>query len=1283
MEVRTASKRKLHSRGISRHITNGPRPIQSAQQKDARFSQSRTDEREIEDSADGDEDENDDDNDDGISSDNLIDGSSYDESDSGDEGAQGNGEIDDGFGKPAKKTKLGTDAKYRVPTNDEIQALKETTDLFQSNLFRLQIDELLKEVVPDYTRTGSLDKTLHSLKAVLDSCRELPELDLLAAKKSVAKSNIVIPFAAVDAPAPDSTRYKFSFKPPAKVFIAGSYLVKTIAKSGSGFNVDVAVQMPESIFVEKDHLNNRYFHKRAYYLAVLASALKASSAFKSAKISFELLNKDPRRPVIVLNAKGKETFGSVGGVGGVSIRVIPVVPQTLFPVHKLAPGRNNNRPAAELNSESQFPPTPRYNSAILMDISLVSSLNVLHKQSAACPAFKDAVILGKVWLYQRGFDSSSFGGFLWSMLVCYLMGPGNRTVNKGRGIILRESFSSYQIVKLTIEFLATHNFSEAPIFMTPDGSPIENEDFSAKALTSHFDCVIVDPSGRLNLAAYVNSSTLNHLQFEAKSSLSLFNELGSDRFEPLFLKKITDPVGYFDSILRPLTSDDRINKIPPGFAGYKPSVQIDWPSKRQFFVHFVSRLLRLGIKSRTKLIKLMDFEEQPKNICWSLNESPPDEDDNLPMLVGLVLNYETAYEPVEQGPASGEDEKIIENFRRLWGTKASLRRFADGSIAESVVWEVGSDLDERVFIAGKMASYLISRHVSVRPEDLSFWGDQFLNTLKEFGGDETSAKATTRNHTFLEVTNAFDEFAKAVKGLDGIPLEITSVVASDDGLRNCSTFAIQPSIAGDSSNRLHPILRDRINVLIEFEDSSKWPSDTIPALQYLKLAFLIKLAELLTAQYPGVRATVSKPDIIDLTTGVITVRMKNGYEFCARIKTGRELKLAAIAVKNAHISGDAALKAAAQKRFDAVDRVFRMGPKHSQWYQNLHFRHPQLSTTVRLTKRWLAAHWLLADCNGSGTGLRGEAVEALVAGTVFCETAPYANPPSAGAFSGFVRVLRVFADGFGIAETAASPSAVPVVAAETDRGEIPAEKLSAVQRSVSAATSTTPGAPIAILTAYDESGVCWTKDSGRAGTTILKRIRQLARASLKLIKESITSGDDSEIAKIFITPTDGFDYVIQLDVAKLPTYHKNIAYDPDKLPQAKSKFRNLASLEKDPLYRFLEEVNPAEQLVKNLEATYGNVASFFYDVNGGDRVGVLLNKKIVIPEQPWKPTIPYCVEPVVTNSSQSVDDEKGTGNRNDRKKSKAIVSPDYRCLEAEFQRLGAGIVTSVANSHLQ
>ncbi|KAJ3198618.1 hypothetical protein HDU82_001186, partial [Entophlyctis luteolus] len=1153
MEVRTASKRKLHSRGISRHITNGPRPIQSAQQKDARFSQSRTDEREIEDSADGDEDENDDDNDDGISSDNLIDGSSYDESDSGDEGAQGNGEIDDGFGKPAKKTKLGTDAKYRVPTNDEIQALKETTDLFQSNLFRLQIDELLKEVVPDYTRTGSLDKTLHSLKAVLDSCRELPELDLLAAKKSVAKSNIVIPFAAVDAPAPDSTRYKFSFKPPAKVFIAGSYLVKTIAKSGSGFNVDVAVQMPESIFVEKDHLNNRYFHKRAYYLAVLASALKASSAFKSAKISFELLNKDPRRPVIVLNAKGKETFGSVGGVGGVSIRVIPVVPQTLFPVHKLAPGRNNNRPAAELNSESQFPPTPRYNSAILMDISLVSSLNVLHKQSAACPAFKDAVILGKVWLYQRGFDSSSFGGFLWSMLVCYLMGPGNRTVNKGRGIILRESFSSYQIVKLTIEFL--------------------------------------------------------------------------------------DPVGYFDSILRPLTSDDRINKIPPGFAGYKPSVQIDWPSKRQFFVHFVSRLLRLGIKSRTKLIKLMDFEEQPKNICWSLNESPPDEDDNLPMLVGLVLNYETAYEPVEQGPASGEDEKIIENFRRLWGTKASLRRFADGSIAESVVWEVGSDLDERVFIAGKMASYLISRHVSVRPEDLSFWGDQFLNTLKEFGGDETSAKATTRNHTFLEVTNAFDEFAKAVKGLDGIPLEITSVVASDDGLRNCSTFAIQPSIAGDSSNRLHPILRDRINVLIEFEDSSKWPSDTIPALQYLKLAFLIKLAELLTAQYPGVRATVSKPDIIDLTTGVITVRMKNGYEFCARIKTGRELKLAAIAVKNAHISGDAALKAAAQKRFDAVDRVFRMGPKHSQWYQNLHFRHPQLSTTVRLTKRWLAAHWLLADCNGSGTGLRGEAVEALVAGTVFCETAPYANPPSAGAFSGFVRVLRVFADGFGIAETAASPSAVPVVAAETDRGEIPAEKLSAVQRSVSAATSTTPGAPIAILTAYDESGVCWTKDSGRAGTTILKRIRQLARASLKLIKESITSGDDSEIAKIFITPTDGFDYVIQLDVAKLPTYHKNIAYDPDKLPQAKSKFRNLASLEKDPLYRFLEEVNPAEQLVKNLEATYGNVASFFYDVNGGDRVGVLLNKKIVIPEQPWKPTIPYCVEPVVTNSSKSVADE--------------------------------------------
>ena len=48
------------------------------------------------------------------------------------------------------------------------------------------------------------------------------------------------------------------------------------------------------------------------------------------------------------------------------------------------------------------PATPHYNSAILVDMLFESHLHHLHKGITDCPGMKDAVVLLKVWLYQRG-----------------------------------------------------------------------------------------------------------------------------------------------------------------------------------------------------------------------------------------------------------------------------------------------------------------------------------------------------------------------------------------------------------------------------------------------------------------------------------------------------------------------------------------------------------------------------------------------------------------------------------------------------------------------------------------------------------------------------------------------------------------------------------------------------------------------------------------------------------------------------------------------------------------
>lgn len=61
------------------------------------------------------------------------------------------------------------------------------------------------------------------------------------------------------------------------------------------------------MFTPKDRLSNRYFHKRAHYLAVIASSLleRAKSlgkddVWKGVQVEWEYMGGDGRRPVLVV-----------------------------------------------------------------------------------------------------------------------------------------------------------------------------------------------------------------------------------------------------------------------------------------------------------------------------------------------------------------------------------------------------------------------------------------------------------------------------------------------------------------------------------------------------------------------------------------------------------------------------------------------------------------------------------------------------------------------------------------------------------------------------------------------------------------------------------------------------------------------------------------------------------------------------------------------------------------------------------------------------------------------
>ncbi|KAJ3330849.1 Nucleolar protein 6 [Blyttiomyces sp. JEL0837] len=1152
-----------------------------------------------------------------------------------------------GHGKPAKPT---GSKFYKAPTNEEIQTLKQTTDLFQSNLFKLQIDELLKEVTLDYVKSGPLDRALHKIKEILDGCKDVPEMLLADAVKTLQKKGIQIPFPH---PAPDpDAKYKFGFVKPTKVFIAGSYLLKTLAKNPRGINVDVAVEMPQSIFTDKDHVNHRYFYKRAFYLSVIASELKSQSKKLPVEISFTSWNGDRRKPIIELKSKADGSDNDFSKLG-VTIRIIPTLPQSVFSASKLAPARNNVRLSSAsasaagndtaVDTGAKMPPTPRYNSALLIDTCLPAHLNLMHHHLSQCTALKDAIVLGKVWMTQRGF-LDSFGSFVLSMIMGYLLRGGDTGKT---GIRLSNSFSSYQLIKLTIEFLANHNFDEEPIFMTQNGRPLDDPDFGIDAFKKHFDVVIVDPSGRLNLAAFISRPTLDQVQYEARASLALFEDVGADRFEPLFLKNLNTPLFYSDTILR-------ITAAPIVFPAYKPSVELDFPCRRDFLAYFIPRLLRKGLKTRAKVIVVYPYEKE----TWAINTKPDISTVSfLPITIGLVLDPDSSIRIVELGPIS-DDKAEINDFRRVWGNKSELRRFKDGTIAESVVWDTDGSLQDRSLITGRMSQYLISRHVGIEIENILCWGGQLEAFLKELGGATAEA---SRRGTFQNAIEAFNTFAKEVKGLDGLPLSINRVIPCHPGLRYTSVFIPQPLPTGDAALTQSfkvsgPILRDHMNVVIEFESSLRWPSD-LEALQQMKLAFYIKIAELMSAEYPGTTALVSKPTPEDVVgSGFVDVTSPFGYTFRVRIKAGVETQIAksVVTAPGMMASQNKREKQIAEETLEAMETLHYRVPYHASRMQNMCLRFPFLQGTVRLLKRFVSSHLLSRQFSE-------EALE-LIAARVFMDPSPFADPP-ASSWLGFLRVLSFLKSWDWKAE--------PLVV-EYEQGEFTADLRQAVtarfERARNGASGDGVHAPMRIVTLEDLDGTWWTADS--PNEVILKRLKAVATASLNLLEQDVLSSSDREIARIFATPNSGYDFIVRLDVTRLPRYRQSISFDPDVLPQQKTRFKNLAHLGKDPIVKFLQEFDPVDLLIEDIKSAFGDALTIFHDKYGGDVLAIIWNRKVMTP-QSWKVNVPF-------NTRVTLVDESASGKKKSKEKDNTpMAEPNWVAIAAEIARLGSGLVVGI------
>ncbi|SNX84858.1 uncharacterized protein MEPE_03567 [Melanopsichium pennsylvanicum] len=1184
-------------------------------------------------------------------------------------------------------------ALYAIPTLAEVQGLKETGELFKDNVFKLKVDEMLPEVRPPYKKASALELVLRRLHQLFESLSPITPLPVAEAikgfQKHTKRSRVRIPFPD-PAPKPDAN-YKLGFEKPFAMHLVGSWPLKSTAKRPEGTDIDIAAIMPSNLFQQKDYVNFRYFHKKAFYLAALAHAIHTAEDEHEMHLgvttSFALVDADPRRPILVLRPihdKSETDFSKLK----CTIRIHPSVEADTFkPIH-LGPLRSNVRVASTVEA---VPPTdatsatPRYNAAILADTLHLSHLVYLHTVSQACPAFADACLLLKTWAFQRGFGSGARSKyvdqdrrrlvagtaslrFILTMILAHLLQgeekkPGWKrdTTNAGRSK-LANSFSSYQLFRGVMDWLAKHDFKANPVFMKsmPEaGLASRSDKVPRQDFSKAFDRVMVDPSGTLNLFAFVPTGSVDLLQHEARRTFEMLNDPTSDHFDALFLQDRTAAPFTFDEVARidlPLSSSAKSHRkgTEVGVFTSTPIQRADFGTSFQAAMIQVSATATRALKGRTKLVALLHPAAGGLAGTWRLDGSRPAALSDAE--IGLVLDNEQAWRMVEHGPSSQDAEKA-EAFRAFWGKLSELRRFKDGRVLESVVWPVTTQAS-RWAIPRRILAYALYRHHAIHESQISFVSPHFDSLLEiDATLSRTAHLVSTEEKGFTLVQSAFDQLSKDLRALESLPLSIIAISPASPGLRGTSTFVPAPinlELLGtripDAASYL-PVH----DIIITFEGSGKWPNE-LSAIQAMKAAFLERICAEISNKLSGTTArVVFDPDARSKMEDQCSLELilASGFAFRARVMHNREKVLLERILADRFESP--AAKRRARKILHEWQSRFETLALHHSYIGSMGHRFASFSSAVRLTKRWLSSQML------SSPAIPEELIELVCA-------AAYLSPEEgapASAVAGLLRILRLLANWRWKEEPLmVSIQAVIDSADAKDIYIFPADKRTEVENHFNAARGSDPGMTHRawfVATETDLEGMAFGRKGPVGG--IADGVKKLAKAAVSVLEEATNLGSD-EVLALFTPSLEHYDFVIHLKPQVLSRYAENVHADLQVWGGKKTKYANEAlaaaaapvatALGSEPKPGF----DPAEAFLGLLRGLYSDSFRLYHDKHGGTVIGGLFNPSLDR-ERSFKVGLGFNSNP---------EEEKGKHPQ---------VRLNRIAVMAEIERLGEGLVEKV------
>ncbi|ORY92788.1 Nrap protein-domain-containing protein [Leucosporidium creatinivorum] len=1010
-----------------------------------------------------------------------------------------------------KKANVRNSKAPKPLTPAELRALAfaELTASPISNIIATQVTSVLDPITPPPASTSPLQPLLKSLHAHLTSLPKQKAISLAALKK---KGSTVPKVEGSDG---KWGKMELEWEKPRAedVRVVGRWAWGAGIKIKGEYLVEMAIAMPESLLQPKDYLSPRFQIKSTHYLVTLSSSLPSSLG--PVTLSYVPLPGSQGFALEIRSAhiKGTEKVG-LSKIKGAVLRLRIVWPTDAFAASKLSPSSNVVRPASASADEngqvdpSTFPSTPLHSTSLLLSSLplLTTHLKYHHTLTTTHPSYVSAIRLLQSWASKRSYGASlGFTDDWWAWCVARTLSWGAGSSDPAGAAAGGEAWASW---RKTVEWLAGVNWVDGMWFRVEGDKAYEKDEFR-KAFKGR--PIFVDPTGTVNLAAGIDLSTLEMLKQDAKATIALLLSGLDDevKFEGAFLRELRE-VERFDNFAR-IT-------VPASLLASSSTSDdaLDYSDAVSHLTTSISYTLRRALGSRVRAFQL----NAPSPTSIPIGGSAP-APSSITLSLGLLVDPVESSRVVDQGP-SAEDEVACAEWSAFWGPKSELRRFKDGAIVETVVWdEMGPNGlgPQRNMVVSRIIKYILNHRHGVPAANIEVFAGAMDHLMVE---PEAIRRAIYLEDSFAtgkgfgNIMNAFDDLAK----FERFP----------DSIKYISTH----------------------DILLTLESSGRWPDD-LEGVQKIKAAFLTKIGAGLEKNHQVIKAQVAfdldaRPVDDNVSLEILT---SSGYAFRAH----RRSRIPSLA---------------------AYDERFVDAPRHHAAIATLQHHFTSYSHTIRLVKRWFSSHMLLPFFDE-------ELIEILVA-SIFIDAASPFDPPQSGA-TGFARVMEKLASWkwrdealmvplytFSTATTSGRRATFPP--AQKARAKAAFEKRRLEDGQVNEWAWV-------VATEEDVLGRVWGR---RTDKVVAARARGLAKATLKTLNEGVTSGG-LVVEQLFSPPLGDYSFLLHLDSSVNPRHFQSVTPDPKALtPNSRSSVLSgslMGEMEEDESVRL--NWDPVAEFVKAAE----------------------------------------------------------------------------------------------------